>query len=72
MPQLSLLKSSDIYEPKERLVEPQVNHVDVGAWSSTELMLPPNNSLEPTWPARRLGFHAILALGWPGGSARRR
>jgi hypothetical protein len=25
-----------------------------------------NDSLEPTWPARILGIHAILPLGWPG------
>ncbi len=28
----------------------------------------PNNSMEPTRPARRMAFYAILALGWPGGS----
>ncbi len=32
----------------------------------------PNNSLEPTWPARILELRSILALGWPGGSARGR
>jgi hypothetical protein len=45
--------------------------------SSTDLAyITPNFShrlsLEPTWPARLLEFHAILALGWPGGSARGR
>ena len=33
---------------------------------------PPNNSLEPTWPARILELRSILVLGWPGGSARGR
>ena len=33
---------------------------------------PANHSLEPTWPARILGLRSILALGWPGGSARGR
>jgi hypothetical protein len=30
----------------------------------------PNNSLEPTWPARILELRSALVLGWPGGSAR--
>jgi hypothetical protein len=25
----------------------------------------PNTSIEPTRPARSLGFHVILVLGWP-------
>jgi hypothetical protein len=32
----------------------------------------PNNSMEPTGLAGRLAFHAILALGPPGGTVRGR
>jgi hypothetical protein len=30
----------------------------------------PNNSLEPTWPARHRLRRSSVSLGWPGGAAR--
>jgi hypothetical protein len=30
----------------------------------------PNNSPQPTWPARHRCWRSSVSLGWPGGSAR--